>query len=323
MDRPRPCPPQPSRRYALKTLAKLLYSLHSWTLKIILRHFSSQNTIQAAPQQPANPLLANGQIPSRVRINLAGQQTQEQSDFVNGQAIPVSGIPSQLAGNGLQTVTTQFANGQFHPGNRIRTQQLLAGVLPTAAAVPQPRQVPQPTGSVFTFPGSPAISSESSSYINLGSPANVQFIDEAGDSSHILFKRQNDKSKTVLKRETAEAKVDDDSKKVDKRALVMLTNGQIIDDSLLDQAPFEFDGLAQFGAPEFKEYLTKMMETSNEEVKEYDREPAEGEVMAVMNLCSYCEEEPFIGALVLAWKNVKIIMQHALRAKTQGGCGQF
>lgn len=34
-----------------------------------------------------------------------------------------------------------------------------------------------------------------------------------------------------------------------------------------------------------------------------EREPAEAEVRAVMELCSGCAEEPFQKALVISWKN--------------------
>lgn len=112
---------------------------------------------------------------------------------------------------------------------------------------------------------------------------------------------------------------------MEKRELVQLSNGQTIDDSLLGNAD-EIEGLTYFGGADFKQFIsggTKSGAGLEEEIKEHDREPAEGEVMAIMNLCSFCDAEPFTGALIMAWKNVKITMHHALQAKAQGGCADF
>lgn len=134
-----------------------------------------------------------------------------------------------------------------------------------------------------------------------------------------MFKR-DDKNKVadkkVIKRETV---VKD--KKIKKRGLVQLKDGSIIDDGLLG-SEYVFEGLAQFGAPAFKQHLTKMMDIEDE-IKEHDREPAEGEVQAVMAICSICDEEPFKGAAVMQWKNTRVTTDHALKAKSTGGCGNF
>lgn len=221
---------------------------------------------------PANPLLANGQIPSRVRLNLAGAQQPQ-------PAPPVAGVPVQLAGQALQS--TAFSNGQFHGGSRLVAEQLFAAA--------SPRPATAPSSSSF-FPSS--IQTPSTSY----------------SSSHLIFKRSD---KAVTK----------DTKT--KRDLIQLSNGQTIDDSLLGNAD-DIEGLTYFGGNEFKQFLHKHhMDPTEDEIKEYDREPAEGEVMAIMNLCSFCDHEPFLGALILSWKNVRITMHHALQAKAQGTCGQF
>ena len=129
-----------------------------------------------------------------------------------------------------------------------------------------------------------------------------------GGNTHSIFKRASSPAAKDTKT---------------KRELVQLSNGQTIDDSLLGNAN-DIEGLTYFGGNEFQQFLHKNhMEPSEDEIKEYDREPAEGEVMAIMNLCSFCDHEPFLGALILAWKNVKVTMHHALQAKAQGPCGQF
>lgn len=261
-----------------------------------VHHFDHEGPITStippptpAPQVPQsiNPLLANGQFPSRVRINFAGA--------TNDPQLPVQGLPSQLVGGGLapSTLNTQFVNGQYHTGGRILSEQLLTGNLLKQVG---------PSQATFSFPRPTSYAAQP-----LGSY-----------SSHILFKRNDDSStdKKVIKREA------NDEKKINKRGLVVLTDGSIIDDSLLDSEPFEFDGLAQFGAPAFKAHLTKMMNIEDE-IKEHDREPAEGEVNAVMALCSTCDTEPFEGALIMGWKNSRGRTIHALKAKTTGGCGQF
>lgn len=146
---------------------------------------------------------------------------------------------------------------------------------------------PKPPTGVAFFPGNSQLS-----------PSSV-----FGSSiSHSIFKRED----------TPKA----------KRDLVQLSNGQTIDDSLLGNAE-EIEGLAYFGGTEFKQFLNRHGDPTEDEIKEYDREPAEGEVLAIMNLCSFCDHEPFLGALILSWKNVKITMHHALQAKAQGPCGQF
>lgn len=249
-----------------------------------------------------NALLANGQIATRLRINLAGIQPNQPN------TIPVQGVPSQIFGGSVPqaqhaTIGTQFVSGQFSPAARFISQQLVGSQYQGASS-----------SSNIAFPSTSAISSAPTSYAQIGDPSNVQFL-EGIDNSHVLFKRNGESDKVVKKRETS-------NKKIDKRALVTLTDGSVIDDRVIASNPFDFDGLAQFGAPAFQAHLNKMMDIEAE-IKEHDREPAEGEVQAVFNLCSTCEVEPFEGAVILAWKDVKVQTEHALSAKSLGGCGQF
>lgn len=242
--------------------------------------------------------LANGQISTRLRINLAGAQPQPAE---NGVAFP----ESQVAEFG-----TRFVNGQFSPGNRFIAQQLTVSRLNQG----KPLGIPS-TNPVFRFSQpSPA---PPSPYVHFSDPSNVQYIDGSEDENvHILFKRnENNKKKTrrVTKREV---------KKNAKRALVQLTDGSLIDDRDLAENPHIFDGLAQFGAVKFQEGLTKQGDIEDE-IKQHDREPAEGEVEAVLSLCSSCEVEPFQGAIILAWKDVNIKIEDALKGRSLGGCGNF
>lgn len=161
-----------------------------------------------------------------------------------------------------------------------------------AAAAPQPTQANPPS----FFPGSPI-------QVNQGSLF----------TTHGIFKRSDKKVKETV---AADKK---------KRDLVQLSNGQTIDDSLLGNAD-DIEGLTYFGGTEFKQFLSDSGKSGaglEDEIKEYDREPAEGEVMAIMSMCSFCDPEPFAAALILAWKSVKITMHHALQAKAQGGCADF
>lgn len=257
---------------------------------------------------PVNPLLANGQIATRLRINFAGVQPA-----IN----PQPGVPSQvLAGlvprQHQATVGTQFVSGQFSPAERLISTQLVA------------TQIQQQGGNTFKFPDNSIVPAPPTSYANIGDPANVQFLDASGSLSnndvtgaHLLYKRKVNDEKIVQKRATGVV-----DKKHEKRALVTLTDGSVIDDRIIAENPFDFDGLAQFGAPTFQENLMKSMDIEDE-IKEHDREPAEGEVQAVMELCSLCDTEPFHGAIILAWQSVKIQLEHALQAKSLGGCGRF
>lgn len=173
--------------------------------------------------------------------------------------------------------------------------------------------------------------------MNLNNPANVQFIDEDAQQSYgnrILFKR-NDNGATTgtstggvrkLVKVKRIARTPNGKKNNKKRALVALSDGSIIDDKNIDaaagNAAYAYDGLSQFGADDYQDNLTKQ-DNIEDEIKEHDREPAEGEVNAVLSLCSACQVEPFIGAVALAWKGAKIIPEKVLKGQSVGGCGAF
>lgn len=250
-----------------------------------------------------NPNLANGQIATRLRINVAGAQDQsiQPLQIIDGR--------------------TQFANGQFSVGQRLIAQQLAVGQISS-------------TASPLVFPDSSiqnGLSSQSSSFVNLGDPANVQFIDGPVDSSHFIFKRNENQKPTIRKRIKVKRIIKRDIRKLTsaareknnkKRALVQLTDGSVIDDKDLAANPFFFEGLSQFGAADFQDHLGKNGDIEDE-IREHDREPAEDEVRAVLEHCSSCQIEPFQGAVVLAWKETKVEAEHALRGHSIGSCGHF
>lgn len=134
----------------------------------------------------------------------------------------------------------------------------------------------------------------------------MEIIDES-ELPNLRFKRQNDKS--------AEA----EEEKKSKRGLVELTDGTIVDDKFFDTD--WYDGLAQFGGNDVKNSLTKH-DNLEDEIKEHDREPAEGEVEAVRSYCNSCLIEPFESALVLPWKSASA-SSGVLRAKASKVCGDF
>uniref|UniRef100_A0A182SL46 Uncharacterized protein n=1 Tax=Anopheles maculatus TaxID=74869 RepID=A0A182SL46_9DIPT len=260
--------------------------------------------------QPANPLLANGQIPTRVKINLATNGAQQNSGSLG---IPTKGLPSQLVGgftpsigNG-PTVTTNFVNGQFSTGVRFLQEQLVSNNVIGG-------QFPRTSGSVggssstFTFPDSsselagPSASGGAYSIVQLPSDT----------TPRKLFKRQ-----TAAKIATKADKISGATETKTKRDLIQLQDG-----SLLQSSEYIFDGLAEFGLPDFKNKLGRETDIEDE-IREHDKEPAEEEVRAVMNICSKCAPEPFAKALVFAWKDATTELGGALSAKASSHCGHF
>ncbi|TDG39680.1 hypothetical protein AWZ03_013899 [Drosophila navojoa] len=236
------------------------------------------STTRAPPMinrpQPMHSLLASGQIPTRVRINLAN-------------AMPTQNPPNGVADQAI-TVNTNFVNGQINAGSRLVAQQLL-GLSPIPRGIPTASN--KPTSGRFQM---------------LSNSANVQFIDET--ETHIQFKREAPQER-----------------KVQKRGLVLLADGSLVDDGQLDdnsEVFSKYNGLADFGGQQFKQDLTLKM-TLEEEISTHDREPAEEEVKAVMGICSNCDPEPFQGAIVFAWKDVKEHMNNTLKGLSVGNCGNF
>ncbi|CAH0684708.1 unnamed protein product [Chilo suppressalis] len=258
---------------------------------------SSTEPATEPPPPEATPLgngnfLVGGQLQRPQNLNLAGAQQM---------------IPIQLP-NGLQ-IQQEYINGQL--GNRIVSEQLVNSVQPSPnrlqipqhqlVSLPSPPPVPVRQGPSYqTRPIGP---SKGTTVVLTGSllnPANVQYIDDT--IGHNLYKRDSNKRD---KRDNPEKELQ--TSKKDKRGLVALSDGSIVDEALLstdlvgekeDDVLFEeslLNGLAG---------VVGNVPVQNMQKKTVDeREPAEAEVKAVMQVCSGCAQEPFKKALVLSWRS--------------------
>ncbi|CAG9768601.1 unnamed protein product [Ceutorhynchus assimilis] len=270
---------------------------------------------------PSHPLLTGGQLNRNTRINFAGQQPQ----VIQGQEYSVGYANGQLVG-GL--VTQQLTKGnqqaqlvpqaqqsspqlpqqefQFVPQQPQLPQQSFQFVPQGQQSLPQQQLLPYGAGSF----GTQSISLRNSGFGSrvrssvLGNPANVQYIDSSYDEGHSLYKRQNKETaagantepkfgdKIVTKRESKQ-----------KKRELFVAGGTIFDDGL-GQGPSIGSsnnqqsllyGLAGIGD---NQPILKQQKQNDE------REPAEAEVKAVMNICTGCDEEPFDKALVFGWRTV-------------------
>ncbi|KAK9869709.1 hypothetical protein WA026_003448 [Henosepilachna vigintioctopunctata] len=184
------------------------------------------------------------------------------------QSIPVPG----------QNYNAQYVNGQL-VGN-IVAQQLQSGKGPQAQYVQQSAYVqaqPAPqTGDLLLPLDGGSYSSQSLSF------GDTPLI----GASIVHSTRKRDIHQTE-KREAGKTKRE-----------VILAGGTILDGSLGADEIFSqslLDGLAGIGD---NQPILKAQKQSDE------REPAEAEVKAVMNICSGCDQEPFEKALVFGWRTV-------------------
>lgn len=272
--------------------------------------------------QVANGQVSNGQVVNSFNFNPSDPLQFGNLNYLNG------GLQSNL--NYLNTPgRTQFMSGQFSGAQRLVQQQFTMPPPTQSPAAPTapvlfPRE-PQQAPSI-PEPISPAFSS--SSFVNLNNPANVQYIDDADPQNfgnHALFKRNENNPRRVVKiRKIVKREPEANAEKVNKkRALIPLSDGSFVDDTnLADNGAFVYDGLAQFGADDFQGNFAKPGDIEDE-IREHDRESAEGEVNAVLSMCSSCQTEPFIGAVALAWKTAKIQTENALKGRSVGSCGAF
>ncbi|KOB64636.1 Neuronal pentraxin-2, partial [Operophtera brumata] len=219
---------------------------------------------ETEPPAPQATPLGNGNF-------LIGGQLQRPSNL-NLVPAPQQMIPIQLS-NGLQ-LQQEYVNGQL--GNRIISEQLLNSVQPdyTGGSVSLPQISIVPTAGQPTYSSRPIRPSKTTTVLLSGSlfnPANVQYIDDTHN-----------------------------------RGLVALSDGSIVDEALLSPDPIDeenedaafqeslLNGLA--GVVGNLPVQNVQKETADE------REPAEAEVKAVMQVCSGCAHEPFKRALVLSWR---------------------
>ncbi|XP_043463349.1 uncharacterized protein LOC122499219 [Leptopilina heterotoma] len=271
------------------------------------------------PPLPMNPYLTGGQINHQVKINPGSHlQIVKNGVTLRHPTIPVPQVPAQQP---------------FPPSNPIPmptvspSQNLIPGFLPVLNSY-KPQQ-PQ-----FFSNKIPQIPSLTSSIAN---PVNgFNFIDRR--YRHVvrhpksLSKRDNPDERAEGKNSSTE---DDDkvafmtenifgkknvtkreSEIKRKRALVHLSDGSIVDDALLLQQNLGddyFSGLANFGAA-----------LKTPESKEEEREPAEGEVRQVMDICDGCAGEPFERALIFGWRSVsKKLYSGAMHIPTVPVCKSF
>lgn len=231
-------------------------------------------------------------------------------------------------------------NGQYSNRQRIVAQQFTQPP-PTAAPA---LATQSPSGAVL-FPDNPEIGDpqtdfdnlfsslpSSSSYFNLNNPANVDFIDSPSltqtyDEDRTLFKRSDNNAtarRFRLKRNIKPKPVTVAGKVIKKRAIYPLEDGSYVDDRhLVDLPGYAYNGLSQFAQhPDFHESHNPHPDIE-EEIREHDREAAEGEVQSVMGYCTACDVEPFMGAVALEWKNSKVHEEHVLKGLSVGTCGDF
>lgn len=263
------------------------------------------NVLQAAmPSQAMNGLLANGQIPTRVRLNLA-QPVQRL-------------IPSPANDAQELTIHTNFVNGQMNVGSRLVAQQLIGLNQQQQQQQQQLQQIPQIISHTQNQDQHPEEDPSGLHHpFEAISPSKIQFVDHT--ETHILFKRQAEKKN--VSGESSRS----NSKRLQKRELVLMGDGRVVEDDplLIGSIEFKYDGLAEFGGSQFKSDLDGRMQNIDEEVQEHDKEAAEEEVKAVMGLCGSCQLEPFQGAIVFAWKTVQEQMDNVLKGYSVGGCGDF
>ncbi|XP_023933871.1 uncharacterized protein LOC112042900 isoform X2 [Bicyclus anynana] len=250
---------------------------------------------QATPIGNGN-FLIGGQLQRPTSLNLARPAQQM--------------IPVQLS-NGLQ-LQQEYVNGQL--GNRLVSEQLLNNIQPLSTANQVNGKLPPLVGLSISqieqgqrYETRPFGQSKGTSVVLSGSlinPANVQYIDDA--ASHNVFKRD---SKKRDKRDNPEIELAEELSggRKDKRGLVALSDGSIVDEALLstdlldeteDDVIFQqslLDGLAGVVG----NLPVQNMQRANVD----EREPAEAEVKAVMQVCSGCTPEPFKKALVLSWRS--------------------
>ncbi|VVC93810.1 unnamed protein product [Leptidea sinapis] len=242
--------------------------------------------------------LVSGQLQKPPKINLA-QPPQQM-------------VSIQLP-NGLQ-LTQDFINGQL--GNRYVSEQLYNGVhqIPSNHISQTPTHLAglgiSQVKSSQLYANTPLGPSKDTSSVILSSsllnPANVQYIDEL--KPHKIYKRDLKERRT--KRDNPEKELFEERSlgKKDKRGLVALSDGSIVDEALIsadliddnkeDEIMFQqslLNGLAGVVGNLPVQNLQKM--TGDE------REPAEAEVKAVMQVCSGCTPEPFKKVQVLSWRH--------------------
>ncbi|CAG9859038.1 unnamed protein product [Phyllotreta striolata] len=250
------------------------------------------------PALPQHPLLTAGQLNKNLRINLAnGPQTvqgqQYDTQFVNGQFVG-NLLTQQLAAQQQQQQQQQLIPQlPQQPQQFVQSQpQQFVQSQPQQIIQSQPQQQFLPQRDTGLLPQQDS-GPYSRQFVSFGDTAIVDtdFNHAVADSSapaaletHNVFKRHSDqRTRTKLKRR-------------------QIAGGGIFDGSVVGPGgTYSFDqsllyGLAGVGQNEA--ISEKQKQTEDE------REPAEAEVKAVLNVCTGCDPEPFDKALVFGWRTV-------------------
>ncbi|XP_012285014.1 uncharacterized protein LOC105702210 [Orussus abietinus] len=298
-------------------------------------HDTSNNTPRpttkppvTGPPLPMHPFLTGGQINHQVKINLgAPLQVTQNGVTLRHPALPPQAPslqtyppanPSSLSSQ--PTASTSFAGVPSYPGtystseyfgNRVPDFQNLQG---TSSGV----------GNGFSF-----ISGEYHDLFKRDKDVVKRDTPEVAKTSEAKIAKRETKSVDKVSFVPAEegtfgdkvvSKRDSEKK---KRGLFHLSDGSIIDDSFLAPQGLDedyFSGLASFGL----QPSNKINQIPPQSAKEDEREPAEGEVKLVMNICDGCAEEPFEKALVMGWRSVpKKLYSGALYLQAAQACKRF
>ncbi|XP_071874524.1 pentraxin-related protein b6 [Bombus fervidus] len=264
---------------------------------------------------PQHPYLTGGQINHQVKIN--------------------PGSPLQIVQGGVTlrhpaVIPRKPSPQPFPPAN------------PNSVSAAFPLQSSQFFGnlrsSISLPPASETTDVGASSYHNLfkrekdssAVEAESNESDSSAEQASSLAKRQTDEEAvserkpsdgkvTFVPREDVESAKDRKLEKRDstkkKRGLVQLGDGLIVDDGYISQGLDNdyFAGLTNFG-----------LQLPKYENKDDEREPAEGEVRTIMDVCDGCSEEPFAKALVFGWRSVpKKLYSGAVHIPAASMCKAF
>ncbi|XP_057670307.1 uncharacterized protein LOC130902300 [Diorhabda carinulata] len=222
-----------------------------------------------APTTPAN------------RVTLPPHPLLTAGQLNRNVRLNLGSTPQKVAG---QQYEAQFSNGQF-VGNLV-SQQLLQQ---------QPQQQQQPQTQLF-LPVQPQaqagnVGSFSRQFVSFGSTPIVDT-----DLNHALGTNTAPSFDTILETHNVFKRQEENEKAAPKKRQA------IYDEALLGTSgTYSFDqsllyGLAGIGQNE--QISVKQKEEEDE------REPAEAEVKAVLNICTGCDEEPFNKALIFGWRTV-------------------
>ncbi|XP_060829810.1 uncharacterized protein LOC132914599 [Bombus pascuorum] len=264
---------------------------------------------------PQHPYLTGGQINHQVKIN--------------------PGSPLQIVQGGVTlrhpaVIPRKPSPQPFPPAN------------PNSVSAAFPLQSSQFFGnlrsSVSLPPASEITDVGASSYHNLfkrekdssAVEAESNESDSSAEQASSVAKRQTDEETvsegkpsdgkvTFVPREDVESAKDRKLEKRDstkkKRGLVQLGDGLIVDDGYISQGLDNdyFAGLTNFG-----------LQLPKYENKDDEREPAEGEVRTIMDVCDGCSEEPFVKALIFGWRSVpKKLYSGAVHIPAASMCKAF